>query len=422
MADEPEKSIFEDPYADDDDDVDADGDDGEEVYESMVGDIQQEIILGDDDVPPSDDDDDDGDYANAGAEGEEEEEGEPMELPPMHKPDYEFKFHTDSVYSVSFHNSDSTILATGGGDDLAFICSTKNTEEPLHKLSGHTDTVIAAKFSHDGKYLATAAMDATINIWDPATGNQLHTFDGPGDSIDCFVWHQRGPVLFAGGGDGTGWLWNAQAKQTLNVFTGHAGAITDALFTPDGKRIVTVSDDVTLRVWDPKTAACVHTIQGYGFHGEGITNVSCHAESHMCASGGTDTSAFLCNIQTGKPVGELRGHEDAVEATSFVNGFPWVVTGSLDGKIGVFDLNTLQARLWMTNEHGVTRLVLDGLTVWAADVSGAVTTWDARAGGKPVATWQAHHDPILSLSLSADKSLFATSSDDKTARVFSTKH
>jgi ribosome assembly protein SQT1 len=359
------------------------------------------------------------------------------------------------VYAVNFDKTRPTTLVTGGGDDVGYVCTLQSDHNnnnnnnnnsnnnngvmrmsaTTHKLQGHTDSVVAAEFSYDGKYVATASLDATLAIWDPATGARLHQFDGPSDSIECFAWHQRGPVLFAGGGDGTGWLWNAQTKQTLNVFTGHAGPITDALFTPDGKRIVTVSDDLTLRVWDPKTAACLLTVQGYGFHQEGITNVACHPEGHMCASGGTEASAFLSNILTGKIVGELRGHTDAVEATAFVPGFPWCVTASLDGRIGVFDLNTLQARLWITNHSaatpassatatGITRMLLQQssapFVLWTADVQGTVRTWDLRAGGAPIRSWQAHHEPILSLAVSSDSSLFATSSDDCTVRVFST--
>ena len=57
-------------------------------------------------------------------------------------------------------------------------------------------------FSSDGKYLATACLDATLMIWNAQTYQLIHTFDGPSESLECLAWHSKGPVVVAGGGDG----------------------------------------------------------------------------------------------------------------------------------------------------------------------------------------------------------------------------
>ncbi len=48
----------------------------------------------------------------------------------------------------------------------------------------------------------------------------------------------------------------------MNMFVGHAGPVTCGGFSPDGKLILTASEDATLRVWNPKTAQPKHVIQG----------------------------------------------------------------------------------------------------------------------------------------------------------------
>jgi len=50
--------------------------------------------------------------------------------------------------------------------------------------------------------------------------------------------------------------------ECMNTFIGHAGPATCGNFTPDGKLILTASEDATLRVWNPKTAQPKHIIQG----------------------------------------------------------------------------------------------------------------------------------------------------------------
>lgn len=40
----------------------------------------------------------------------------------------------------------------------------------------------------------------------------------------------------------------------MNVFAGHSDAVVACVFTSDGSKVVTSSADMTIRVWDPKTA------------------------------------------------------------------------------------------------------------------------------------------------------------------------
>lgn len=63
----------------------------------------------------------------------------------------------------------------------------------------------------------------------------------------------------------------------VQVFTGHSGPLTCGQFTPDGRAVVTGGGegDCTLRVWDPKSGACVHTIQGGHFHSAGAHVAPC---------------------------------------------------------------------------------------------------------------------------------------------------
>jgi WD40 repeat protein len=49
--------------------------------------------------------------------------------------------------------------------------------------------------------------------------------------------------------DNTARVWNAASGQLLAKLEGHAAAVYSALFSPDGARVVTASDDNTARVW-----------------------------------------------------------------------------------------------------------------------------------------------------------------------------
>jgi WD40 repeat protein len=56
----------------------------------------------------------------------------------------------------------------------------------------------------------------------------------------------------------------ARAGQPIPMLDtgGHTAIIRDIAFTPDGRQIVSASDDKTIRVWDVASGKTVRTIRG----------------------------------------------------------------------------------------------------------------------------------------------------------------
>ena len=46
------------------------------------------------------------------------------------------------------------------------------------------------------------------------------------------------------------------------LFTGHSDYVRSVCFSPDGSRIVSGSDDKTVRIWNAVTGACEVTMEG----------------------------------------------------------------------------------------------------------------------------------------------------------------
>jgi WD40 repeat protein len=48
----------------------------------------------------------------------------------------------------------------------------------------------------------------------------------------------------------------------FHLFTGHSEPVTSVCFSPDGTRIVSGSNDKTVRIWNAVTGACEVTMEG----------------------------------------------------------------------------------------------------------------------------------------------------------------
>ena len=116
---------------------------------------------------PMDEDDDDEDGHSGQEEGSQGggEGGEGMET--MEDTSIAaFYGHGKSIFTVSLHPQfpNPPIAISGGEDDAGYIWSTHDGE-PIVKLGGHTDSVVAAAFNFAGDLAATGGMDGRIRVW-----------------------------------------------------------------------------------------------------------------------------------------------------------------------------------------------------------------------------------------------------------------
>src|SRR5207247_2145155 len=86
--------------------------------------------------------------------------------------------HALRIDGLAF-SPDGRLCATGSKDATVRLWETATGRE-LRKLTGHTAWVKAVAYSRDGQMLASASSDGAIKLWEVGTGRELKTLTGSG--------------------------------------------------------------------------------------------------------------------------------------------------------------------------------------------------------------------------------------------------
>jgi WD40 repeat protein/tRNA A-37 threonylcarbamoyl transferase component Bud32 len=235
----------------------------------------------------------------------------------------------------------------------------------------------------------------------------------------------------------------------------------DAEFSPDGRRVVSISRDNTARIWNVETGELVHRLE----HGFPVYHTSFSRDSRRLLTAGGNRKvghALVWDMATGKPVTPPLEHDGPVLHASFDPNGGLVITASQDNTARVWEARTgrpctpplehkgpvlyasfspdgqravtasqdTTAQIWdarsgeslSTLEHdfpiSLASFSPDGQrVVTASNIPAAARVWDATTG-KPVTQYMMHDGLLARASFSPDGRHVLTANWDATARVW----
>eukprot|EP00043_Microstomoeca_roanoka_P018191 m.193333 g.193333 ORF g.193333 m.193333 type:complete len:554 (+) comp16779_c8_seq2:134-1795(+) len=253
--------------------------------------------------------------------------------------------HSKGVSAIRFFPGTAHLLLSAGLDSKIKLWEVYGERRLIRTYHGHTAGVRDICFNRDGSRFVSCGYDKVIRLWDTETGACLGHYTNRHVAY-CVKFHpneDKQHLFVAGTSDKKIICWDTNTGEIVQEYDRHLGAVNTVTFVEDGTRMVTTSDDKSLRVWewdipvDIKYIAdpSMHSMPSVAVHPGGKYLVAQSMDNQILTFGASDRFR-----QNRKKV--FKGHVVAGYAcgVSFSPDGSYVVSGDSQGNVCVWDWKT----------------------------------------------------------------------------------
>jgi WD40 repeat protein len=327
------------------------------------------------------------------------------------------------VGCVAF-DRDGRRLLTSAWDDSVHVWDAQSGKAGVSLYCGtwrSISPVLCTSFSPDGRRILTASRDhkvfnqklslfglryqqdvfTPVRIWDAATGKELIGLKADVSGIDSAVFSPDGRrVLTAESGavfeerrgyttsegytktirETAARIYDAATGRELVALTGHDGPVTAGLFSPDGRRVLTAAA-ASVYLWDADTGKKLLTIKERG----PVMGALFSPDGGRVFAAASD-AGHIYDAVTGSEIARIEGK----------------IRGNSYEQVPPLPLRMFSA---------------DGRRLVAPCVDATVRVWDAGTG-KLLAVLRGHQREVHTAEFSPDGRLVVSASEDETARIW----
>ncbi len=288
---------------------------------------------------------------------------------------------------------------------------------------GPLPPITALAFSPDGMRLAVGGYRA-VTLWDTTTGKPAACLTPLAGPVQALAFSAEGSLLaVASGLPGVSGEVRVYAMKTLTLvgkpLAGHSDVVLGVAWSPDGKRLVTASQDKTARLWEWPSGKALLVMPD---NSDAVTRVCFAPDGKSLYTASLDHNVRQFNVADGKVLRVFNGHEDAVLALALSPDGKGLVSAGPEPRLRWWNLDNGDTARY-SDGHGetVTDIVFskDGKFLASASADKTVRLWDAGGGGQ-LRALEGSGDWLYAVALSPDGKLAAGAGAEGITRLWET--
>lgn len=278
---------------------------------------------------------------------------------------------------------DGLFIAAGFGNEVKVWESETGVQRSV--MRGHKEPVTAVAFLPQGR-LASGSCDTTIQLWD-FEGSVRNDTNALSDSTSS--WPIRHITMSPDGK----YLASTSGKN-IHLRDGTTGMpmesnellqdrVTSISFSPDGKRLVSSSEDGLVRVWDVVEGSLYRNFEG---HSQPVTFATFSPDGNSIASVSYDNTVRIWSCLPEAEGGDaivLKGHEDRVTTVAFSPDGGLLVSVSWGSNIIVWDCKSRRPKYSVTGQSGIITTIVfsqDSSRIVSRSTDHTLYVWDSNTG------------------------------------------
>lgn len=385
---------------------------------------------------------------------------------------HELKGHTTSVCSATF-NSDGTRIVSASRDGTVKVWNA-NSGAHIRTLLAHSEGRCHAEFSPNRgnvRLVSSSSADETVKVWDAegrvclfelsgisgevtfdATGKEIQSWNVDSDGnlrvqrwkatprsapfviseahtfhVGAAIFSGDGRQIVSGGGDCVVKVWDAESGELVHTLVGHSNSVTSIAISDDGERIISGDDHGHVKVWDASTGELRRTLDDVPQLGGSVQSVAIVKEDDPLVLFSNELGAAgIWNVTTGKLVSILQQDESYFGAAAHSPDGKTLVTVNCEkylqgvGTASLWEMETGKRLLSFGEDRKDLCAVAfspDGKQIVSGGLGGAVCLWNVATGEQTRVIGE-HGTTVNCVAFSPGGDTIASGSGDGTVRLW----
>jgi serine/threonine protein kinase/WD40 repeat protein len=305
------------------------------------------------------------------------------------------------VTGLAVAYQDSLPRVEGRGASVVSSQATDLTE--LNRLVGHKGTITAVATGDQGRWIVSAGIDGTLNLWNAGSGALIRTIQLDEGAVTALAVDDKRALTGHKGGAVV--LWDLERAEKISAFTNGGAPVTSIAFTADPETFAAADQVGAIATFDLRSPPAPSVVLENP-DGAAQTLAAAHT-ANLLVSAGQERSIKLWRTDMRGGLARMwRGDGQAMGALDIAPDGRLVASGSLNGSVRLWSTGSSRSRRSTLAAHTGRVISLafapNGRMLASAGEDGQIKLWDLARGARNQRVFRGHAGAVQAIAFSPD--------------------